>query len=71
VGRNFWNWPSIGEFEIMENVNGINSVWGVPHRGVNPGGPCNETNGLGASRAAGGAGSALAADLRPVPRTAG
>ena len=35
----------------MENVNGINSVWGVLHCGVNPGGPCNETNGLGANRA--------------------
>ncbi|MFI7277285.1 glycoside hydrolase family 16 protein [Streptomyces sp. NPDC049879] len=47
---NYWNWPAIGEFDIMENVNGINSVWGVLHCGVNPGGPCNETNGLGASR---------------------
>ena len=36
---NFWNWPSIGEFDVMENVNGINSVWGVLHCGVNPGGP--------------------------------
>ena len=48
---NYQNWPSVGEFDIMENVNGINSVWGVLHCGVNPGGPCNETNGLGASRA--------------------
>ncbi|MEJ3744008.1 carbohydrate-binding protein [Actinomycetes bacterium KLBMP 9797] len=48
---NYHNWPSIGEFDIMENVNGIDSVWGVLHCGVNPGGPCNETNGLGASRA--------------------
>ncbi|GAA2671279.1 MULTISPECIES: carbohydrate-binding protein [Actinosynnema] len=48
---NYWNWPAIGEFDIMENVNGLNSVWGVLHCGVNPGGPCNETNGLGASRA--------------------
>ncbi|MEV4412254.1 carbohydrate-binding protein [Catellatospora sp. NPDC049609] len=48
---NYQNWPSIGEFDVMENVNGINSVWGVLHCGVNPGGPCNETNGLGASRA--------------------
>ncbi|GAB3925129.1 carbohydrate-binding protein [Kribbella albertanoniae] len=48
---NYWNWPGIGEFDIMENVNGINSVWGVLHCGVNPGGPCNETSGLGASRA--------------------
>ncbi|MFI5931604.1 carbohydrate-binding protein [Actinoplanes sp. NPDC051494] len=48
---NYQNWPAIGEFDIMENVNGINSVWGVLHCGVNPGGPCGETNGLGASRA--------------------
>jgi carbohydrate binding protein with CBM6 domain len=48
---NYWNWPGIGEFDIMENVNGINSVWGVLHCGVAPGGPCNENNGIGASRA--------------------
>ncbi|GAA3123186.1 beta-glucanase (GH16 family) [Kribbella aluminosa] len=48
---NYWNWPGIGEFDIMENVNGIDSVWGVLHCGVNPGGPCNETTGLGANRA--------------------
>ncbi|GGO11436.1 endo-1,3-beta-glucanase [Microbispora rosea subsp. aerata] len=48
---NYQNWPSIGEFDIMENVNGINSVWGVLHCGVNPGGPCRETDGIGASRA--------------------
>ncbi|MFC9603151.1 glycoside hydrolase family 16 protein [Streptomyces niveus] len=47
---NYWNWPAIGEFDIMENVNGINSVWAVLHCGVNPGGPCNETTGIGASR---------------------
>jgi hypothetical protein len=48
---NYQNWPSIGELDVMENVNGINSVWGTLHCGVNPGGPCNETTGLGASRA--------------------
>ena len=47
---NYWNWPGIGEFDIMENVNGINKVWGVLHCGVNPGGPCNETQGKGNSR---------------------
>ncbi|MFJ6573017.1 glycoside hydrolase family 16 protein [Streptomyces sp. NPDC091292] len=52
---NYWNWPAIGEFDIMENVNGINSVWGVLHCGVNPGGPCNETTGIGASRTCPGA----------------
>jgi len=48
---NYWNWPGIGEFDIMENVNGINSVWGVLHCGVNPGGPCNETTGIANNRA--------------------
>ncbi|MFF3320854.1 glycoside hydrolase family 16 protein [Streptomyces sp. NPDC002889] len=52
---NYWNWPSIGEFDIMENVNGINSVWGVLHCGVNPGGPCNETSGIANNRACPGA----------------
>ncbi|MFD7512472.1 glycoside hydrolase family 16 protein [Streptomyces sp. NPDC059853] len=45
----YWNWPGIGEFDIMENVNGVDQVWGVLHCGVNPGGPCNETEGLGAA----------------------
>ncbi|MFI5841926.1 glycoside hydrolase family 16 protein [Catenuloplanes sp. NPDC051500] len=48
---NYWNWPGIGELDIMENVNGLNQVWGTLHCGVNPGGPCNETNGIGATRA--------------------
>jgi beta-glucanase (GH16 family) len=42
----FDNWPGFGEFDIMENVNGVNSVWGVLHCGVAPGGPCDEFNGL-------------------------
>ncbi|MFD2767262.1 carbohydrate-binding protein [Micromonospora eburnea] len=48
---NYQNWPGVGEFDIMENVNGINSVWGVLHCGVAPGGPCDEFNGIGSSRA--------------------
>lgn len=47
---NYGNWPGIGEFDVMENVNGINKVWGTLHCGVNPGGPCNETQGKGNSR---------------------
>lgn len=46
---NYWNWPGIGEFDILENVNGVNSAWGVLHCGVESGGPCNETEGLGNS----------------------
>jgi beta-glucanase (GH16 family) len=49
--RGTFNWPAVGEFDIMENVNGINNVWGVLHCGVAPGGPCNEFLGIGNSRA--------------------
>ncbi|GAA3339700.1 glycoside hydrolase family 16 protein [Amorphoplanes nipponensis] len=41
------NWPSIGEWDIMESINGRPSVFAALHCGVNPGGPCNETTGLG------------------------
>lgn len=47
---NFQNWPGVGEFDVMENVNGLNTAFGTLHCGVSPGGPCNETTGLGASR---------------------
>ena len=47
---NHWNWPGIGEFDIMENVNGLNNVWAVLHCGVAPGGPCNEFTGRANSR---------------------
>lgn len=40
------NWPEVGELDIMENVNAVNEVFGTMHCGVNPGGPCDETNGL-------------------------
>lgn len=50
---NYNNWPSIGEYDIMENVNGANQTWGTLHCGVSPGGPCNETSGLGESRVMG------------------
>src|SRR4051794_39951308 len=48
---NYTNWPSVGEIDIMENVNGANTVWGTLHCGVSPGGPCNETSGIGGNRA--------------------
>ncbi|OLE23871.1 MAG: hypothetical protein AUG44_20910 [Actinobacteria bacterium 13_1_20CM_3_71_11] len=44
---NWWNWPGIGEIDIMENVQGMNREWGTFHCGVAPGGPCNEYSGLG------------------------
>ncbi|GAB4003591.1 hypothetical protein GCM10029992_45930 [Glycomyces albus] len=51
---NYWNWPGIGEYDIMENVNGEGTVHGVLHCGTAPGGPCNEFNGLGAATTCGG-----------------
>ncbi|GKQ41871.1 glycoside hydrolase family 16 protein [Streptomyces sp. A012304] len=44
---NYQNWPSVGELDIMENVQGLNRVWATMHCGTNPGGPCNETTGIG------------------------
>ncbi len=40
-------WPTAGEFDIMESVNGLDAVWGILHCGVNPGGPCGEPVGIG------------------------
>ncbi|WP_030156265.1 glycoside hydrolase family 16 protein [Glycomyces sp. NRRL B-16210] len=51
---NYWNWPGVGEFDIMENVNGEDTVHAVLHCGVAPGGPCDEFNGLGATTQCGG-----------------
>ncbi|MFD3496715.1 glycoside hydrolase family 16 protein [Streptomyces sp. NPDC058676] len=48
---NYQNWPSVGELDIMENVQGRNTVWATMHCGTNPGGPCNETTGIGNSTA--------------------
>jgi hypothetical protein len=41
------NWPYTGEIDIMEDVNALSEVAGTLHCGVDPGGPCNETTGLG------------------------
>jgi hypothetical protein len=48
---NYQNWPGVGELDIMENVQGRNQVWATMHCGTNPGGPCNETTGIGSSTA--------------------
>ncbi|WP_405905654.1 MULTISPECIES: glycoside hydrolase family 16 protein [unclassified Streptomyces] len=44
---NYWNWPGIGELDIMENVQGLGTLWATMHCGTSPGGPCNETSGIG------------------------
>jgi hypothetical protein len=45
-------WPGSGEVDIMEDVNGRSSVFGTLHCGVNPGGPCNESTGIGSGERA-------------------
>ncbi|GAB3279911.1 carbohydrate-binding protein [Kineosporia babensis] len=47
---NYTNWPGVGEIDVLENVNGQNTVHGTLHCGVAPGGPCNEFSGLSGSR---------------------
>lgn len=46
---NYQNWPGVGELDIMENTQGLNTIWGTMHCGTSPGGPCNETTGIGST----------------------
>jgi len=48
----FWmlgpgQWPENGEIDIMEDVNSLSELSGTVHCGTDPGGPCNETSGIG------------------------
>ncbi len=43
-------WPKDGEVDILEDVNGLSSVYGTLHCGTSPGGPCNETSGIGSGQ---------------------
>ncbi|GIH12075.1 discoidin domain-containing protein [Rugosimonospora africana] len=48
-------WPTSGEVDILEDINGRSSVFGTLHCGTNPGGVCNESTGIGSGeRACGG-----------------
>lgn len=48
---NYQNWPGIGEIDILEDVNGLSSVFGTLHCGtVDPPNPCNEYTGLGSGK---------------------
>ncbi|TQK44078.1 beta-glucanase (GH16 family) [Streptomyces sp. SLBN-118] len=43
--------PTVGEFDVLENANGVNRVWGAMHCGTSTGGPCEESTGLNADTA--------------------
>jgi hypothetical protein len=40
-------WPENGEIDIMEDVNALSELSGTVHCGTDPGGPCNEPDGIG------------------------
>jgi hypothetical protein len=40
-------WPENGEIDIMEDVNSLSELSGTVHCGTDPGGPCNEPDGIG------------------------
>jgi beta-glucanase (GH16 family) len=40
-------WPTSGEVDILEDINGRSSVFGTLHCGTFPGGVCNEGTGIG------------------------
>ncbi|KAL2070301.1 hypothetical protein VTL71DRAFT_13327 [Oculimacula yallundae] len=44
---NYWNWPEVTEWDILEIINGASSMISTVHCGTRPGGPCNEDNGVG------------------------
>jgi beta-glucanase (GH16 family) len=44
---NYTNWPAASEWDFMEVVNGLPTMYSTIHCGSAPGGPCNEYNGLG------------------------
>ena len=45
-------WPTSGEVDILEDINGLSLVYGTLHCGTPTGGPCNETSGRGSGAVA-------------------
>jgi beta-glucanase (GH16 family) len=45
-------WPTSGEVDILEDINGRSSVFGTLHCGTYPGGVCNEGTGIGSGERA-------------------
>jgi hypothetical protein len=45
-------WPTSGEIDILEDINGLSLVYGTLHCGTPSGGPCNETSGRGSGAVA-------------------
>jgi hypothetical protein len=45
-------WPTSGEVDILEDINSRSSVFGTLHCGTSPGGPCNESTGIGSGERA-------------------
>jgi beta-glucanase (GH16 family) len=39
-------WPSVGEIDVLEDVNVLSQHSGTLHCGIDPGGPCQESTGL-------------------------
>jgi hypothetical protein len=50
--RSGLTWPTSGEIDIMEDINGLSRTYGTLHCGVGSGGPCNETSGRGSGAVA-------------------
>ena len=48
-------WPSVGEIDVLEDVNELSEHSATLHCGIDPGGPCHEATGL-------------TSGLRPCPR---
>jgi hypothetical protein len=64
-------WPACGEIDIMENVNGETKTQGVIHCDKNPGGICNEKNGIPGAIALPDAGSGFHTYTAVIDRTPG